>query len=87
MGIHFSPILLHNQGYPKVCPDPLNLLNAGDPFCWNIIVIFLFSVYLDQGLNCFDLEGSRVFSVKFPRAFFIFKSVNFYISYKFVGNS
>jgi hypothetical protein len=31
-GIHFPPILLHNQGYPKVCPDPLNLPNAGDPF-------------------------------------------------------
>jgi hypothetical protein len=31
-GIHFSPVLLHNQGYPKVCPDSLNLLNAGDFF-------------------------------------------------------
>jgi hypothetical protein len=31
-GIHFPPVLLHNQGYPKVCPDPLNLPNAGDPF-------------------------------------------------------
>jgi hypothetical protein len=31
-GIHFSPILLHNQGYPKVCSDPLNLPNTGDPF-------------------------------------------------------
>jgi hypothetical protein len=31
-GIHFSPVLLHNQGYPKVCPDPLNLPNAGDSF-------------------------------------------------------
>jgi hypothetical protein len=31
-GIHFPPILLHNQGYPKVCPDPLNLPNAGDSF-------------------------------------------------------
>jgi hypothetical protein len=31
-GIHFPPILLHNQGYPKVCPDPLNLPNTGDPF-------------------------------------------------------
>jgi hypothetical protein len=30
--IHFPPVLLHNQGYPKVCPDPLNLPNAGDPF-------------------------------------------------------
>jgi hypothetical protein len=31
-GIHFSLIFLHNQGYPKVCPDSLNLSNAGDPF-------------------------------------------------------
>jgi hypothetical protein len=31
-GIHFAPVLLHNQSYPKVCPDPLNLPNAGDPF-------------------------------------------------------
>jgi hypothetical protein len=31
-GIHFPPVLLHNQGYPKVCPDSLNLSNAGDPF-------------------------------------------------------
>jgi hypothetical protein len=30
-GIHFPPVLLHNQGYPKVCPDPLNLPNTGDP--------------------------------------------------------
>jgi hypothetical protein len=30
--IHSPPILLHNQGYPKVCPDSLNLLNAGDSF-------------------------------------------------------
>jgi hypothetical protein len=31
-GIHFPSVLLHNQGYPKVCPDSLNLLNAGDSF-------------------------------------------------------
>jgi hypothetical protein len=31
-GIHFPPVLLHNQSYPKVCSDPLNLPNAGDPF-------------------------------------------------------
>jgi hypothetical protein len=31
-GIHFSPVFLHNQGYPKVCPDSLNLPNAGDSF-------------------------------------------------------
>jgi hypothetical protein len=31
-GIHFLPVLLHNQGYPKVCPDSLNLPYAGDSF-------------------------------------------------------
>jgi hypothetical protein len=31
-GIHFPPVILHNQGYPKVCPDSLNLPNAGNPF-------------------------------------------------------
>jgi hypothetical protein len=25
-------VLLHNQGYPKVCPNPLKLSNAGDSF-------------------------------------------------------
>jgi hypothetical protein len=65
-GIHFLPVLLHNQSYPKVCPDSLNLPNAGDPLCRNIVVFFLFSVFPDQGLNCFNLESSRVFSVKFP---------------------
>jgi hypothetical protein len=64
-GIHFPPNLLHNQDYPKVCPDPLNLPNAGDPLCRNIVIIFLFSIFPDQGLNCSDLESSRVFSVKF----------------------
>jgi hypothetical protein len=64
-GIHFPPVLLHNQGYPKVCPDPLNLPNAGDPLCRNIVVFFLSSVFPYQGLNCFDLESSGVFSVKF----------------------
>jgi hypothetical protein len=46
-GIHFPPILLNNQGYPKVCPDPLNLPSAGDPLCRNIIVFFLFFVFPD----------------------------------------
>jgi hypothetical protein len=32
VGIHFLPVLLHNQGYPKVCSNSLNLPNAGDPF-------------------------------------------------------
>jgi hypothetical protein len=31
-GTHFPLVLLHNQGYPKVCPESLNLPNAGDPF-------------------------------------------------------
>jgi hypothetical protein len=31
-GIHFPPILLYNQSYPKVRPDSLNLPNAGDSF-------------------------------------------------------
>jgi hypothetical protein len=66
VGIHFLPILLHNQGYPKVCPDSLNLPNTDDPFCRNIVVIFFFSIFPDQGLNCFDLESSREFFVKFP---------------------
>jgi hypothetical protein len=30
--IHFPRVLLHNQGYPKVCPYSLNLPNAGDFF-------------------------------------------------------
>jgi hypothetical protein len=55
MRIHFPIVLLHNQSYPKVCPDPLNLPNAGDSPCRNIIVIFLFFVFPDQGLNFFDL--------------------------------
>jgi hypothetical protein len=32
-GVHFPSVLLYNQGYPKVCPDSLNLPNTGDPFC------------------------------------------------------
>jgi hypothetical protein len=31
-GNSLSTILLHNQSYPKVCPDPLNLPNAGDSY-------------------------------------------------------
>jgi hypothetical protein len=65
-GIHFPPVLLRNQGYPKVCNDPLNLSSAGDSLRRNAIVIFLSFIFPDQGLNFFDLEGSRVFSIKFP---------------------
>jgi hypothetical protein len=31
-GIHFPRVLLHNQGYPKVCLDSLNLPNSGISF-------------------------------------------------------
>jgi hypothetical protein len=31
-GIHFPPILFHNQSYPKVCSNSLNFPNAGDSF-------------------------------------------------------
>jgi hypothetical protein len=30
-GIHFPRVLLHNQGYPKVCPDPLIFLMPATP--------------------------------------------------------
>jgi hypothetical protein len=66
-GVHFPPVLLHNQSYPKVCSDSLNLPNAGNPLCRNIVLIFLFSIFPYQGLNCFDLECSRMFSVNFPK--------------------
>jgi hypothetical protein len=45
------------------------------PLYQNIVVTFLFSVFPDQGLECFDLESSRVFFVKF-QSFLYFKSVN-----------
>jgi hypothetical protein len=31
-GLHFPSVLLYNQGYPKVCPDSLNLPNTGNSF-------------------------------------------------------
>jgi hypothetical protein len=65
-GIYFPRILLHNQGYPKVCPDPLNLLNAGDSFTGISPLNFLLTVFSDQGLDCYVLKSSRVFSVRFP---------------------
>jgi hypothetical protein len=51
-GVHFPSVLLHNQSYPKVCPDPLNLPNAGDSFAGisSLSSCYLFSP--DQGLNC-----------------------------------
>jgi hypothetical protein len=69
-GIHFPPVLLHNQGYPKVCPEPLNLPNAGNPFAGTSLLSSYSLFFPDQGLNCFDLESSRVFSVKFPEPFY-----------------
>jgi hypothetical protein len=48
-GVHFLPVILYDQGYPKVCPNSLNLPNTGDPFCRNIVVIFLFSVFPRPG--------------------------------------
>jgi hypothetical protein len=66
VGNHPPPVSLPNQGHPKVRHDPLNLPSAGNPLRRNIVVFFLSSVFPDQGLNCFDLEGSGVFSVKFP---------------------
>jgi hypothetical protein len=64
-GIHFPPVLLHNQGYPKVCPDSLNLPNAGDSFAGISLLPSCSLFFPDQGLNCFDLESSRVFFVNF----------------------
>jgi hypothetical protein len=44
-GIHFPRVLLHNQGYPKVCPDSLYLLNAGNFFAGisSLTTCYLFS--------------------------------------------
>jgi hypothetical protein len=64
-GIHFPPILFHNQGYPKVCPDSLNLPNASDSFAGISSLSFRSLFSPNQGLNCFGLESSRVFSIRF----------------------
>jgi hypothetical protein len=66
-GIHLPPVLLHNQGYPKVCPDSLNLPNTGDPFAGISSLSSCYLFFPNQRLNCFDLESSRVFSVKCPK--------------------
>jgi hypothetical protein len=73
VGIHPPPVSLPNQGHPKVRPDPLNLPSAGDPLRRNVVVFFLSSVFPNQGLNCFDLESSGVFSM----SLLYFESVNF----------
>jgi hypothetical protein len=65
--IYFPLVHLHNQGYPKVCPDPLNLPNTGDPFARTSSLSSCSLFFPDQGLNCFDLESFRVFFVKFPK--------------------
>jgi hypothetical protein len=65
----FYPFFLHIRNYPKVCPDSPNLLNAGDSFCRNIVVNFLLSVFPNQGLDCYVLKSSRVFSVRFPELY------------------
>jgi hypothetical protein len=67
MGLHLPPVLLHNQGYPKVCPDPLNLPNAGDSFAEISSLSSCSLFFPDQGLNCFDLKSPRVFFLKFLR--------------------
>jgi hypothetical protein len=48
-GSHFPFVLLHNQGYPKVCPDSLNLSNAGDSFAGmsSLLSCSLFSLTRD----------------------------------------
>jgi hypothetical protein len=49
-GIYFPHILLHNPGYPKVCPDSLNLLNTGDSFTEVSSLFFLLSVFPTKDL-------------------------------------
>jgi hypothetical protein len=51
----------------KACPDSLNLPNAGDSFAGISLLSFLFSIFPNQGLDCYVLESSRVFFVKFPK--------------------
>jgi hypothetical protein len=46
-GIHFPFVLLHNQGYPKVCHDPLNLPSADDFLRRDAVVFCLFFVFPD----------------------------------------
>jgi hypothetical protein len=53
-GVHFPSVLLHNQGYPKVCPDSIFLMPATPlPEYHRYLPVLVFP---DQGLNCFDLE-------------------------------
>jgi hypothetical protein len=75
----FHPFFLHIRNYPKVCPDSLNLLNAGDSFTGIPSLSSCYLFFTDQGLDCYVLESSRVFFVIF-QSFLYFKPVNFYIS-------
>jgi hypothetical protein len=69
-GSHPPPVLLPNQGYPKVHHDPLNLpstftLAAGDPLRRNATVLLPVLCFpSDKGLHCFDSKSSRVHSAK-----------------------
>jgi hypothetical protein len=66
-GIHSPRVLLRNQGYPKVCPNSLDLLNAGDSFTG---ISPLTSCYLfsrTRNLIAMFWKNSRVFFVKFPK--------------------
>jgi hypothetical protein len=62
-GIHFRLFF----STTKVCPDSLNLSNAGDPFAGISSISSCYLFFPDQGLDCFSLESSRVFSVRFPK--------------------
>jgi hypothetical protein len=61
-GLHFPSVLLHNQGLPWFTESSW----CRRLLCWDIAINFLLSIFPDQGLNCFVLENSRVFSVRFP---------------------
>jgi hypothetical protein len=63
--IYFPRILLHNQGYPKVCPNSLNLFIADDSFAGISSSTFCYLFFPDQGLDCYVLGSARAFSVRF----------------------
>jgi hypothetical protein len=51
----------------KVCPNLLNLSNAGDYFAGISSLTSYHLFFPNQGLDCYILESSRVFLVKFPK--------------------
>jgi hypothetical protein len=51
----------------KVCPNLLNLSNAGDYFAGISSLTSYHLFFPNQGLDCYVLESSRVFFVKFPK--------------------